>query len=568
MASSGNSVFRPLSRPFEIRLLYLDAAEPTDPLTGRLEHTTLTEGTKFEALSYEWGCPDRGNEIALQGGNSLPITKSLYDALQDLRCDAERWSLPRALWADAICINQEDHDELAGQVSIMGSIYRNATQVVTYIGPERDDSSIAIAFASQLYNHVCDRRDRIATSEQLPPESDPQWAALRALILRTWASRCWCAQEFILNRNLVMMCGTVTLPTWYLIPDIVQMVVNRELPIYALPAKDEDPQSLTECLRMLGALRGLVVDAEIKLSVGELLMHAHPFQATDPRDKIYSVLALAGDFDEIGLTVDYKCRTEDLYISMASRIIRKMSDASLIYNCLPVKSYALPSWVPDWSTWLFGSHGAAMDRGYNACGMTRAQVSVHDTELHIEGGIADKIVYLGEPIGQHYFDIEKGIEERKAFITNELIGLSRWVQASEGQQSLDEVFWRTLIGNITLSEEPAGSEYALLYEAHLAYEGLNSQKEIRAAAREFCDAVRRRSRYRRLAVTERGYVGAVPITTRVGDWVSVFDGENLLFVVRQQGFNFEYVGHAYVHGLMNGELFYHDWYKRQTMILV
>ncbi|KAI0117829.1 ankyrin and HET domain-containing protein [Nemania sp. FL0031] len=568
MADPMNNVFQPLNRPSEIRLLYLDAAKPTAPLTGRLEHTTLTEGINFEALSYEWGCSNRDSKITLQGGSSLLITRSLYDALQDLRYDSRRSSSPRVLWADAICINQEDHDELAGQVSIMGSIYRNATQVVTYIGPERDDSSTAIAFSMRLYDYVCERRDGITTSYRCPPASDPRWAALRALILRTWSSRCWCAQEFILNRNLIMMCGTVTLPTWYLIPDIVQMVVNRELPIFALPAKDEDSQSLTECLRMLGAIRDLVVDSGVKLSLGELLLRAHPFQATDPRDKIYSVLGLAADHDEMGVVVDYNCRTEDLYISIATKIIQKMSDATLLYNCLHVKSYVLPSWVPDWSTWLFGSHGAAMDRGYNSCGMTTPQVSVHGKELHISGALVDKIIYVGEPIGKHYIDLDKGLEERKAFIRSELTGLSRWVQTSERQQGLDDIFWRTLIGNITLREEPARKEYSSLYEAHLDYDGPNSTPETRAAARVFCDAVRRRSRYRKLAVTEKGYVGAVPQTAQVGDWVSMFDGENLLFVVRQHRPNFEYVGHAYVHGLMNGELFDQHWYKTQTIILV
>jgi hypothetical protein len=188
MASARNSVFQPLNRPLEIRLLYLDAADSTDPLTGRLEHCTLTEAVRFEALSYEWGSSDKRNEITLQCGTSLPITKSLYDALRDLRHNTRHCGSPRVIWADAVCINQEDHDELAAQVSIMGPIYRQAAQVVTYIGPERDDSSSAIEFASQLYNHVWDRRGNVTTSYQLPPESDPRWAALRALILRTWVS--------------------------------------------------------------------------------------------------------------------------------------------------------------------------------------------------------------------------------------------------------------------------------------------------------------------------------------------------------------------------------------------
>lgn len=365
-----------------------------------------------------------------------------------------------------------------------------------------------------------------------------------------------------------MVCGTVTLPIWDLIPKVAQMGVNRELPVFALPAKDEDPQSLTECLRILGALRDLMVDSGIKPTLGEMLERSHPFQATDPRDKVYSLLGLTGDNDKIALTVDYKCRTEDLYISVASKIVQSVSDASILYGCLHVKSYVLPSWVPDWSTWLFGSHGAAMGRGYNACGPTIAEASVHGIEMHVSGCLVDKIVYLGEPIGQYYGGLDMSLKERKAFVSRERAGLSHLAQTLEGDQSVDEVFWRTLIGNITLQQELATKEYGLLYDAHLAYEGLNSPEETRAAAQEFCDAVRRRSRYRRLVVTEKGYIGGVPETARVGDWVNTFDGENILFVVRPQGDNFEYIGHAYVHGLMNGEIHSNNWYKKGTIILV
>jgi len=48
------------------------------------------------------------------------------------------------VWADGICINQDDLKERQQQVSMMGDIYRKAARVITYIGPEKDDSSSAI----------------------------------------------------------------------------------------------------------------------------------------------------------------------------------------------------------------------------------------------------------------------------------------------------------------------------------------------------------------------------------------------------------------------------------------
>ena len=87
-------------------------------------------------------------------------------------------------------------------------------------------------------------------------------------------------------------------------------------------------------------------------------------------------------------------------------------------------------------------------------------------------------------------------------------------------------------------------------------------------AREFYDAMRRRSRYRRLAVTGRGYFGAIPQTAEIGDWVCMFHGGQHLFVVRQCGQDFTYVGHAYIHGFIRGEVLRLPWYDKRVITLV
>ena len=364
------------------------------------------------------------------------------------------------------------------------------------------------------------------------------------------------------------MCGTTKIPDWYLISNIVQHVINRSLTTSLLPRLGEDPYSLRECLIFMGDLRSLILSKKASFSLRQLLERSHPFRASDPRDKVYSVLGLAEDREDLGIAVDYTCTTEQLYIHTAAKILKVKPAVRFLYNCLHTKSLTLPSWVPDWSNWQFGSRGVRLSSGYDACGSTPDELIVDGMKLHVTGCLVDEIVYVGEPIGPRYAFPNRGIPEHKAWFLKERAEIAGVLGPRFRSEAIDEKLWRTLIGNITMYERPAGQDYQALYKAHLDYDGKDSSAEVAAEAREFCDAVRRRSRYRRLAVTRRDDVGAVPVTAEVGDWVCMFQGGRLLFVVRPRGPNYNYVGHAYVHGLMNGEVLQAESYRKQTITLV
>lgn len=145
METSGHGgCFEPLaSSAHETCVLNLASAKSNDPLSGRLECVSLQQGLSYEALSYEWGSPEKKHSIALENGSTVHITDSLYHALRDIRHEALSQG-SRVVWADGICINQDDLKERQQQVSMMGDIYRKAARVITYIGPEKDDSSSAI----------------------------------------------------------------------------------------------------------------------------------------------------------------------------------------------------------------------------------------------------------------------------------------------------------------------------------------------------------------------------------------------------------------------------------------
>src|SRR5208282_5570910 len=61
----------------------------------------------------------------------LKLTDSLHGALRQIRYTDQK----RRLWADQICINQEDTEERSEQVQFMNMIYKNASMVLVWLGP-------------------------------------------------------------------------------------------------------------------------------------------------------------------------------------------------------------------------------------------------------------------------------------------------------------------------------------------------------------------------------------------------------------------------------------------------
>ncbi|KAK4097992.1 HET-domain-containing protein [Parathielavia hyrcaniae] len=205
---------------------------------------------QYRALSYTWGLGPKDHSILVVASSSdapnlspaqpeaLPITESLHTALLHFRQARE----PVRLWIDQICINQDDYAEKGSQVGPMGSIYRNAQQVLVWLGPAAEHSDAlmdawqSIGQAARDWGlesyYTRERWDLLPPIAQNAEPSDPQTVAFQALMRtaaetfrpllrarahtdwfsRPWFSRAWIVQEFCLCPDTVFVCGTRTLP--------------------------------------------------------------------------------------------------------------------------------------------------------------------------------------------------------------------------------------------------------------------------------------------------------------------------------------------------------------------
>lgn len=100
----------------------------TDVIRCVFSVVALDDQPQFEALSYVWGNPTSDAVVELEG-RAVRVTSNLHSALKHLRRSGEE----RIIWADALCIDQENNEERSHQVSLMQHIYTQASAVVIYL---------------------------------------------------------------------------------------------------------------------------------------------------------------------------------------------------------------------------------------------------------------------------------------------------------------------------------------------------------------------------------------------------------------------------------------------------
>lgn len=133
MASNSQFPYVLLDSPKEIRLITISAGQFDDPLVCTLSHTDLNANNayEYETISYCWGNAAQ-RDLILLNGLRISVPSSSAAALRCVRlCQSDR-----TVWLDAICINQDDLEERARQVAIMGAIYRKGAQNLIYLGDE------------------------------------------------------------------------------------------------------------------------------------------------------------------------------------------------------------------------------------------------------------------------------------------------------------------------------------------------------------------------------------------------------------------------------------------------
>jgi hypothetical protein len=370
------------------------------------------------------------SEAGLPLGN-IPLTKNLGNALKDLQdTDAIQ---RKVFWIDQICINQDDIHERGRQVAIMGEIYTSATQVITYLGPEKPGDAEAIALMmiidahferqylrcldtnlqfrrgisklqkmiSYSFTGVKDHRQILIPAPQhrdllclLPPprvdSNDPGWGGFYDLASDNWPTRVWMMQENLLNRNTIMRRGTAVLE-WDLVPSTTAIISY-------LPQLDIDLMWRSRRLIDQDAARTLLRLLSIRLygtsltRLELLVMVSNGVACSDPRDRIFALLGLVPGSEKLGIFPDYSKSVEDVFTEAAGKFItRSRSLRLLAYAASSSHSPLLPSWVPNWSSSTWQKCAPLDDSDWNASRGIHPCITIEERVLLINGKVIDFI---------------------------------------------------------------------------------------------------------------------------------------------------------------------------------
>ena len=353
-------------------------------------------------------------------------------------------------WVDALCINQADVSERNMQVRIMGSIYKKAKMVLAWLGPEQDKSTEVIEIIKQLHETIISNADAMGNIEALskpaPRElletlklstSNCSLASLATSRQRELApllqgrqfwKRAWILQEMLLAEDVVLLCGPTALNFHqiYTVFSWLMSVLSSSSPTAVdwqewLGFRTAYNMSLvgffTFGYERIHPERPTSDSEGVHLQAWKTLQRAKHLFATDPLDKVYSLLGLIN----IGLEVDYTKAAEDVYRDVAVALFDQVPRSEWFYLTgvyLSNRMSSLPTWIVDWDALTkTKSREPYMQLDlqlYNASlGMPDlSQRTKFDRQiLSISGILCDEIGLLGPlPVGDNIESVKAGFQ--------------------------------------------------------------------------------------------------------------------------------------------------------------
>lgn len=542
-----NAIYRPLSREScEIRVLVLrPAVHKSTQLICSLIHVDLrnvdhadglVSSRSYEALSYTWGNPSDTTPCDLNG---LPhqITKNLEAALKQLR-----WrSRSRYLWVDALCINQQDTLERNHQVPLMKRIYESAARTLVWLGPPSPDSDTAMNLLSHVAN-ISAPNEYVAKS--LMHKADQhKWEAVARLISRPWFRRVWIRQEVAVAQDIDVLCGSKRLQ-WDIFMDSCDVLI----------AHFEDPDNMALQLRSLA--RAFVpldtlgrVCAEIKvhdrLELEYLVSISCDADASDARDKVYGMLALAGD-QVTDIPVDYRLTASDVFKHTTIALLKPSQSLDPLSMCQ--WSDSRPSNMPSWTVNLGTPFTPIVLRDndiFRASGDSRAEFKIDEGLgiLKTRGYIVDRVQWVGQEFPNS--PRTTGTWDNWAHLAVTSLSLSKGASKTQNRDMLDE-YRRTLL----MDQDPEGcraskdvfsplAECATIHDFTLELSAIYEQ-----GSSPFATQVREVCLGRALLGTLNQKIGLGSPAYQEGDLVCLLFGAGVPFILRKEGQKFISIGEA------------------------
>lgn len=565
----------------EVRILLLAPGSGTGILECKLKHVFLDQSPPplYETISYVCGEPQIRSAIKLHGTETQVLASSEV-ALRRMRLPTKE----RALWIDAICINQEDTDERNHQVGMMYAIYTTTFRNLIWLGEDDGHTAKAISSMKKILNDIeaatqgsVKLRDllwdtygqRQYSRTALPFDFDA--SSLVQFFRSPWFFRLWIVQEASLAPCSVCHRGEFEIPlahilraaswiryNWLSLPELT---FQEGIP-YAAAIFDSADR---EC--------GFFHHFHGRQSMSDLLDNLTEFQAWDPRDHVFAILGLwqkhLGSAElPFALKPDYTRETHVVFRDVPRFAIREARNLlPLAGDRGPRKGQECdrwPSWVPRLDCKADRVNEAprllSLFRADNGVPMSLYEVASKPDALHLSGLIVDEVTSV-VPAIQLGTTLSK---VQASMLEMELSHVSSWVESPEGGSEAKVAL--VLLAGVNARKTRVNTSEALRgYQAYKNYLADHKafppyERDLEKAATEtekyaaqFQEALANAAFHRAVFHTKFGHIGLCPESTQIGDFVAILYGSRWPGVLRFYEGEFSLVGMSYVYGIMDGE---------------
>lgn len=583
--------------PNTIRVLELHPAASDDASLVCTITSQHIGDRSYDALSYVWGdpspvasieCSDDANEGVLR------IGRGLAKALHAFRLTHQK----RRLWVDALCINQKDVTERQTQVRLMGDIYRQAEQVLCWLGPFPNDDAEAESRARLAFQflkdfndgpdeHLQEARKHMHCEDDSADDAGPlldSWLAIKELFDIEYFHRAWIIQEVGLARHARLFLGSQDLwLDWTEVADFCYFMDNNGASI----------------INHLGMKSWVANHINLVWSTDSAGNHVHDFievlhwarvhRSTDPRDYIYALLSHPSATFDGNLLVqpNYSISTTQAYTELALNAIERTSSLQILAfvdHHEEAGVLTLPSWVPDWHALNLT---APLRCPTKAAKPTDDSFSFADFGggmiLKCRGFHIDSLVAMSdmiEPSGLIVTNLEKEKSKRIPFLIDhiwEKLVVEPRIPLTSMQEFLAALSLVLTGGYLNASDSTTGdiqaqqqadlAAYILDYERIRADDdgprfltslspeerSLLQDMATCGSAHQFVQDMTWTSMCRKVFRTSKGHVGLGPRIMREGDVCAVLRGAVYPMILRKCENYYQLIGPALLYDYMDGE---------------
>jgi Heterokaryon incompatibility protein (HET) len=560
--SFANLVYKPLIHDDSIRLLVLEPGLAMQTIRCRFEYRRLSEEPPYEAISYVWG-PALPTYRIILDRCIFVIRGNLYHGL----CQLRHLRKNRTLWIDAICLNQDDIPERNHQVQQMKRIYESATGTLVWLGiPGRREREalklLQLVEEAKRMTPGVDVTKMIA--DRLHPNSSSHLMseAFSSFFSNTWFTRVWVQQEFAVSRNIQFVHGRISLASTTIrnAVDAVRSLFSNE---FNLLNESIPPRELFVLRdRHQSRAPGRTLPGMLASKFGQL-------KASDPRDHIFSLLGLVEDAEYNLAVVDYKASVKDVFVEAMSQCLyycpTGFFELLSLVSYLPQGEYrkSLPSWAPDFSA-SSGFRRSFSDKSiFSASKGSQAKFLVHESTLSIRGRVIGALeTYLTNPSLYHF----KDRQESQNWL-GECQELAKQAGTFYDAVDFENLWWKVLVCDLyyvrstrlfKAAHEGYGDYHLhpeLLLQEYISQERCTLRNADFLEMQKAYELTRSVTSYpMNFCATDKGMLGWVPRTAKVGDKLCIFAGALAPFIIRDRhDGTWELIGDAYIHGIMYGE---------------